>query len=46
MWNSRPDEAQAGIKNAKRNSNNLRNADDSSLMAEWEEEPKSLLMKI
>ena len=40
------DEAQAGIKNAGRNINNLRNADDTTLMAESEEERKSLLMKV
>ena len=40
------DEAQAGIKIAERNINNLRNADDSTLMAESEEEQKSLLMKV
>ena len=46
MWNARPDEAQTGIKIAGRNINNLRYADDSTLMAESEEEPKSLLMKM
>ena len=40
------DEAQAGIKIAGRNINNLRYADDTTLMAEREEEPKSLLMKV
>ena len=40
------DEAQAGIKIARRNINNLRYADNTSLMAEWEEELKSLLMKV
>ena len=40
------DEAQAGIKIAGRNSNNLRYADDTTLMAECEEELKSLLMKV
>ena len=40
------DEAQAGIKIARRNINNLRDADDTSLMAESEEELKSLLMKV
>ena len=40
------DEAQAGIKTAGRNINNLTNADDTSLMAESEEELKSLLMKV
>ena len=39
-------EAQAGIKNARRNINNLRYADDTTLMAESEEELKSLLMKV
>ena len=46
MWNARLDEAQAGIKIAGRNSNNLRYADDTTLMAEREEELKSLLMKV
>ena len=46
MQNSRLDEAQAGIKIARRNSNNLRYADDTTLMAESEEEIKSLLMKV
>ena len=46
MWNARLDEAQAGIKIARRNINNLRYADDTILMAESEEEPKSLLMKV
>ena len=45
MWNAKLDEAQAGIKIAGRNINNLRNADDTTLMAETEEELKSLLMK-
>ena len=45
MWNARLDEAQAGIKIAQRNINNLRYADDTTLMAESEEELKSLLMK-
>ena len=40
------EEAQAGIKIARRNTNNLRYADDTTLMAESEEEPKSLLMKV
>ena len=40
------DEAQAGIKIARRNINNLRYADDTTLMVESEEEPKSLLMKV
>ena len=46
MWNARLDEAQAGIKIAGRTINNLRYADDTTLMAENEEELKSLLMKI
>ena len=46
MWNSRLDEAQAGIKTVKRNINNLRYADDTTLMAESEKELKSLLMKV
>ena len=46
MWNARLDEAQAGIKIAGRNINNLRNADDTTLMADSEEELKSLLMKM
>ena len=46
MWNARLDEAQAGIKNFGRNINNLRHADDTTLMAENEEELKSLLMKV
>ena len=46
MRNVRLDEAQAGIKTAGRNSNNLRYADDITLMAESEEELKSLLMKV
>ena len=46
MWNARLDEAQAGIKIAGRNINNLRYADDTNLMAESEEELKSLLMKV
>ena len=40
------EEAQAGIKIARRNINNLRYADDTTLMAKSEEEPKSLLMKV
>ena len=43
MWNAKLDEAQAGIKIAGRNINNLRYADDTTLMAESEEELKSLL---
>ena len=46
MRNSGLDEAQAGIKIARRNVNNLRYADDTTLMAESEEELKSLLMKV
>ena len=46
MQNSGLDEAQAGIKIARRNINNLRYADDTTLMAESEEELKSLLMKV
>ena len=46
MRNARLDEAQAGIKIAGRNINNLRNADDTTLMAESKEELKSLLMKV
>ena len=46
MWNAWLDEAQAGIKIARRNINNLRYADDTSLMAESEEELKSLLMRV
>ena len=44
MWNAELDEAQVGIKISGRNRNNLRNADDTTLMAESEEELKSLLM--
>ena len=46
MRNAGLDEAQAGIKVARRNINNLRYADDTTLMAESEEELKSLLMKV
>ena len=46
MRNARQDEAQAGIKIARRNINNLRYADDTTLMAQSEEELKSLLMKV
>ena len=46
MVNTGPDEAQAGIQIAGRNINNLRYADDTTLMAESEEELKSLLMKV
>ena len=46
MRNAGPEEAQAGIKTAGRNINNLWYEDDTTLMAESEEEPKSLLMKV
>ena len=46
MWNTGLDEAQAEIKIAESNINNLRYADDSTLMAESKEEQKSLLMKV
>ena len=46
MRNTGLDEAQAGIKIARRNTNNLRYADDTTLMVESEEELKSLLMKV
>ena len=46
MPNAGPDEAQAGIKIAGRNTNNLRYADNTTLMAESEEEPKILLIKV
>ena len=46
MWNAGLEEAQAAIKIAGRNINNLRSADDTTLMAESEEELKSLLMKV
>ena len=46
MRNSGLDEAQSGIKISKRNTNNLRYADDTTLMAESEEELKNLLMKV
>ena len=46
MRNARLEEAQAGIKIARRNINNLRSVDDTTLMAEREEELKSLLMKV
>ena len=46
MWKPKLDEAQAGIKIAGRNINNLRYADDTTLMAENEEELKTLLMKV
>ena len=46
MWNAGLDEAQAGIKIARRNINNLRYADNTTLMTERKEELKSLLMKV
>ena len=46
MRNAGLDEAQAGIKIARRNINNLKHADDTTLMAEREEELKSLLVKV
>ena len=46
MWNTSLDDAQAGIKIAGININNLRYADDTTLMAEREEEQKSFLMKV
>ena len=46
MWNAGLDEAHAGIKITRRNINNLRYADDATLMAESEEKLKSLLMKV
>ena len=46
MWNTELDEAQAGIKIARRNINNLKYEDDTTLMAESKEELKSLLMKV
>ena len=46
MWNAGLEEAQAGIKTARRNINNLRYADDTTLIVESEEELKSLLMKV
>ena len=46
MWNAGLDEAQAGFRIARRNINNLRYADDTTLMAESKEEQKSLLMKV
>ena len=46
MWNARLDESQAGIKTAGRNNNNLRYADDNTLIAEAEKKLKSLLMKV
>ena len=46
MWNAGLDETQAGIKIARRNMNNLRYADDTTLMAESEKELQCLLMKV
>ena len=46
MWNARLDEAQAGIKISRKDNNNLRYADDTTLMAASEEELKSLLMRV
>ena len=46
MWNAKQDESQAGIKIARRNIKNLRYVDDTTLMAESEEELKNLLMKV
>ena len=46
MWNAGLDETQVGIKISRRNINNLRYVDDTTLMTESEEEPKSLLMKV
>ena len=46
MWNSKLDEAQAGIKISGRNINNLRYSDDTTFMAESEEELESFLMKV
>ena len=46
MWNARLDEAQAGIKIARRDVNDLRYADDTTIVAESEEEPKNLLMNM
>ena len=46
MWNARLDEAQAGIKIARRNSNNLRYADDTTFLAESEEELKKPLKRV
>ena len=46
MQNARLDKSQAGVKMARRNTNNLRYADDTTLVAESEEELKSLLMKV
>ena len=46
MWNASLDESQAGVKICRRNINNLRYADDTTLMAVSEEELKSLLMRV
>ena len=46
MWNARLHEAQAGIKIARRNTNNLRYTDDTTLMAESKEQLKTFLMKV
>ena len=46
MWNAEVDESKAGIKIARRNINNLRYAEDTTLMPESEEELKSLLMRV
>ena len=46
MWNARLDESQAGIRTSRRNINNLRYADDTTHMAESEEELSSLLMRV
>ena len=46
MWNAKLDESQAGIKIAGRNSSNFENGDNTTFMAESEEELKSLLMKV
>ena len=46
MWNAGLDKAQAGIKISGRNNNNFRYADDTTLMAESQEEQRSLLMKV
>ena len=46
MWNARQDESQNGIKIARRNINNLRYADDTTLVAENEEELKRLLLRV
>ena len=46
MWNAKLDETQAGVKIARRNINNLKYADDTTLVIENEEEMKSLLVKV